>query len=797
MKIMNNLKKIFFLVGSLCVTLNMNAQTRDIYVTTGEVVNADGSKKSPFTSLKDVTNKIKELRKSGNNDKINVLISSGLYELDEPITFTEEHNGIDDGEIVFRVKDKGKVVLSGGRLIKNWIEKYPNHWVATLPEVKAGTWYFRQLFAGHKRLQRAKTPNEGFFLTNGCLSRYRKTLGKYTWGAKDKDADYWLARCGFSYRNDDIKYWDDWKNAEILTFHSWESSWQSIQSIDEENKDVYFTSPCRYPVGTFGSSMRYRIENIASALDMPGEWFLDKEKGELHLLTEDGQNPNDMEIHAPKLTKIVDFDGTNKDAVANVRFENIQFHYTDYKMGLYDIAPNWPSEIQKSMPYFPTDIRPGFTGAQAAPTAGSSFELTYAHNISFEECGMRHLGAIAVNIGKGCNGVTLNGCEIADIGAGGVYIGMDVRLPKKEGMPESDSPKNNKVSNCFIHSLGHVHPAAVGVWIAQASNNEIVNNEISYVSYSGTSLGWTWGVETNYTRNNYLARNYIHHTAQVLGDAAGMYSLGDCSGCIYDGNFIDQIYKGKGVAGVVDGMGFDECSSNITIRNQVVGKVSGKVASFGRRSSAELQKWENNNFNMDIARPVIKHKPGMEASSMTVVAEFKPVSTFINLSGWLEQRWVMKKNGDSNEDGFIGIYIQGKQAVGCMNIGGGKSNFYEIKSDDNIVIDDSENQALLNYDGEYMRFYFNGIFVGERKVNKKRSLVTGELAIAPISANSLRNGIDELSIYSSSLTPETINKKKSTFTWKAPEVKFTINEDKVKKDAGPKDKYRKNFIIED
>lgn len=779
----------------LCIGFRLDAQINDIYVAADKTVNADGSAKYPYSSLKDATDRIKELRKSGNHDKINVIISSGLYELNEPITLSAEHNGVGDKEIVFRPKDNGKVVLSGGRLIKNWVEKSPNHWVAVLPEVKAGTWYFRQLFAGQQRLQRAKTPNDGFFLTNGCLSRYKDTLGKYTWGAKEKDADYWLARCGFSYRNEDIKYWDDWKNAEILTFHSWESSWQSIQSIDEKNKDVYFTSPCRYPVGTFGSSMRYRIENIASALDMAGEWFLDKETGELHLLTENGQNPNDMEIHAPRLTEIVDIQGRDNEAVANVRFENLQFHYTDYKMGLYDTAPNWPSEIQESMPYFPTDIRPGFTGAQAAPTAGASFVMTYARNIGFEECGLRHLGAIAVSIGKGCDGVTLNGCEIADIGAGGVYIGMDVRLPEKEGLPENDSPKNNKVSNCYIHSLGHVHPAAVGVWIAQASDNEIVNNEISYVSYSGTSLGWTWGFENNYTKNNLLARNYIHHTAQVLGDAAGMYSLGDCSGSVYDGNYIDQIYKGEGVHGVVDAMGFDECSSHIVIRNTVVGKVSGKVASFGRRTSAELQEWDNNNFSMTVERPVFENKPGMEAPVMAVEATFKPVSTFINLSGWLEQRWLVRKNGDSNTDGFFGILIEGKQAVAYMNIGGGDKNVHRIVSESSVVNDDVNNRALLSYDGKTMRFYFNDKLVGEKEVNQPRTNGQGKLEIAPISANSLRNGIEELKIYTAAATPETLSGKKASFSWKAKKEKFRINEKKVIKEAGPDKKYKAVFVM--
>ena len=791
----NTWKILLLLLGECCIGTSLCAQTT-IYVRSGEQQDADGSKKAPFTSLIEATDYIKNLRANGNQKEVRVLVYPGLYELETSLTFTPLHNTETSGTITFSPAEEGNVVLSGGRHIKNWKEITPNHWVALLPEVKAGNWYFRQLFAGHQRLQRAKTPNEGFYTTKGALSPYAKELGKYrSLNQKDENpAAFWLSRCGFAYRDRDIQYWDDWQNAEILTFHSWECSWQAIQAIDTVKRDVYFTSPCRYPVGSFGQAMRYRIENIASALDMPGEWFLDRKTGELHLLTNEGENPNQMNIHAPRLTRILEVRGESGHAVANIRFEQIQFQYTDYKMGLYDIAPKWPAEIQEAIPYFPADIRPGFTGAQAAPTAGSSLKLVYADRITFERCGMRHLGAIAVRIAKGCNEVVLNGCEIADTGAGGVYMGEDIRLVDQEGMPESDSPKRNVVSNCLIHSLGHVHPAAVGVWMAQTSDNKIVNNEISYVSYSGVSLGWTWSFDKNYTKNNYIARNYIHHTAQVLGDAAGIYSLGDCSGSVYDGNYIDQIYKGDGVHGVVDAMGFDECSSHITIRNNVVGKVSGKVASFGRRSSAELQEWDNNNFSMKVERPVLEHKPGMEASQMAVVARFKPVSTFINLSGWLEQRWLVRKNGDSNKDGFFGILIEGKQAVAYMNIGGGSKNVHRIASESSLVNDDVENLALLSYDGQMMRFYFNNKLVGEKAVNQSRTTGQGKLEIAPISANSLRNGIEELKIYPAAATPETVQGMKASFSWKAKKEKFRINEKKVMKEAGPDKKYEAGFI---
>ena len=795
MKYYKTLKKSLLICSFLICYWVSYGSTIDIYISNSSTRQGDGSKSAPFTTFLQVTERLKELRSQGDHCPVNILINPGIYELDKPLLLTPEHNKETDGLVTFKPSQKGEVVLSGGKHITQWAEVEPNHWVANLPEVKNGKWYFRQLFAGHKRLPRARTPNNGFLKTKGGLSIFKNNKGLIGNVEHAKEAKHWLSRCGFSYQDRDIHYWNDWKNAEILTFHSWECSWQSILSIDTLNKDVYFTSPCRYPVGNFGSNMRYRIENIREALDEAGEWFLDRENGELHLLTKEGENPVDMQIYAPCLEQVLECTGTDQKAVSNIHFEQIDFQYTAYRMGLYDVAPNWPEEIQKGIPYFPSDIRPGFTGAQAAPTAGASLNFNYANHISFEQCGMRHLGAIGVSIAKGSRGIQLNGCEIADTGAGGIYIGFDVRLVKEAGIPQSDAPKGNIVSNCLITSLGHVHPAAVGVWMAQTSDNKIVNNELSYISYSGISTGWTWGFEPNYTKNNYIAHNYIHHVAQILGDAAGMYSLGDCEGTVYDANYIDQIYKGDGVHGVVDAMGFDECSSKITIRNTVVGKVSGKVASFGRQSSPELQIWENNNFDMNISRPVFESKPGMEPEHFTLHARFHPFSTFINLSGWHEQRWLFRKNGNHNQNGFYGILIQGKQAVAYLNTGG-KGYLYQIASQDNVVKDDTDNTATLSYDGKVLKFYFNGSLVGEKDINKKRVVGNGKLEIAPIAANSLRNGIQELVIMNRAVDPQQVQSSAASFSWKAPTPKkASLNVQKVIREAGPDKKYQKKFIM--
>jgi hypothetical protein len=48
---------------------------------------------------------------------------------------------------------------AGGRRISGWKRVEGNLWKTHLPEVQAGKWNFRQLFANDNRITRARTPN--------------------------------------------------------------------------------------------------------------------------------------------------------------------------------------------------------------------------------------------------------------------------------------------------------------------------------------------------------------------------------------------------------------------------------------------------------------------------------------------------------------------------------------------------------------------------------------------------------------------------------------------------------------
>ncbi len=553
-------------------------------------------------SLPDAQAAVRKALAGGVQGRIEVLLHGGTHRIESPLVFAAADSGSAEQPVTWRAAEDAHPVVSGGRAITNWRNMGENHWVAVLPDVKAGKWYFRQLWAGDKRLQRACLPNQGFLQTAGPLTPYKAAVnsginpnGTVRPFNKDMKTAL-LARCGFKFKDGDIQEWDNWQEAEIITYHKWECSWQTIRRIDAENNLVYMNSPCRYPVGRFGS-MRYRVENIPSALDEPGEWYLDGRKGELHYLGREGENPDTMDFTAPFAAQLLLFteaeDG--KQGASHIKFEDIAFKHCRYELGIYDIAPNWPEEIRKLDPSFPEDPRPGYTDSQAAPRSGEAVRLTGAQDIAFERCRFNHLGAWALHIDWRSSRIAIKGCEIFDAGGGAVQIGNPVRLVEKAGIPEDWAPSHNTIDNCWIHHCGLVHPSAVGVMIAQAHDNTISHCEIHDLSYSGISSGWTWGKDKCYTYMNRISNNYIHHVARKLGDAAGLYSLGNNFGSVCAENYLDQIVKAPGVHGVVDAMGFDEHSNDFLIDRNVVGRISGKPVSFNRNSWDDMR-WTNNNF---------------------------------------------------------------------------------------------------------------------------------------------------------------------------------------------------------
>lgn len=115
----------------------------------------------PFASIGRARDAIRQWKaaQGGLKGPVTVRIRGGEYFLAETISFTPEDSGTPQGPITYEAFAGEQPVLCGGRTITGWQPYQGEILVATLPEVRAGKWYFRSLFAAGRRQIRARHPN--------------------------------------------------------------------------------------------------------------------------------------------------------------------------------------------------------------------------------------------------------------------------------------------------------------------------------------------------------------------------------------------------------------------------------------------------------------------------------------------------------------------------------------------------------------------------------------------------------------------------------------------------------------
>ena len=120
-----------------------------------------GKTDGPFASITRAREAIRELKaaQDGLRRPVTVQVRGGTYYISGTITLTPEDSGTKEHPITYTAYPGEKPVLCGGRRITGWRTDDGKIYYADLPWVKAGKWYFRQLFVDGCRAVRARFPN--------------------------------------------------------------------------------------------------------------------------------------------------------------------------------------------------------------------------------------------------------------------------------------------------------------------------------------------------------------------------------------------------------------------------------------------------------------------------------------------------------------------------------------------------------------------------------------------------------------------------------------------------------------
>ncbi len=405
----------------------------------------------------------------GEGKDILVYIREGYYPLENPLEFTPDDGGervqtnlptgafeyhkLKDQYVTYAAYPGEKPVILGGKLITSW-KKKNDHWVSK-PDMKE----VKSLVADGVMQPLARIPNSGFF----------------------KPAELPKTKQSFKYRKGDIENWPDMEDNRIIMLLRWHTGHNSIARIDETNQTIHLSEPQK---GIVVVPPRYYIENVKSLLDGPGEWFFDKNSGELSFIPPIGiQDPKELFCIAPALDQILVVSGNREKPVRNLRFYGLSFE--------------------------------GVNAGKAA------INFEYAHNCELVDSKLTAMSGKGVALGLGSyqNKILYN--TITDIGSSAISV---------EGAPHPeywmDIIRETVISYNYVENAGGSSISDHNTLNSIISHNEVTNNH----GRTGISVGGWRNLEEAITGGYRVEYNHVHHVQSRADDSGAITT----SGMTYD-----------------------------------------------------------------------------------------------------------------------------------------------------------------------------------------------------------------------------------------------------------------------
>lgn len=519
-----------------------------------------GTEKKPFASLIRARDAVRERTKTGQTADITVFLRGGTYELKAPLLFGPADSGTNKFSITYRAYPGEKPIISGGRRITGWKAGPDEIWQAELPEVKAQNWYFRQLFVDGQRATRSRTPNAD------SKAPYLKV--------KDAELKEEEGIWKVILAPGQVKNWKNIADVEILVTGYWDIMRKRLASVDEGKGEVMLAPP-HVDAGHHSpkSGKWCFFENAIEMLDQPGEWYLDHITGVLSYWPLDGQDMSKVGVVAPVLTRLLQIAGTTDQLARNVHFKGLSFQHAQWPL------PAWGHAGQQAGSMHIPDKDTGFVG--------QSILWEFADTCSLTDCEITHVGGCGISLHKGCINNLVEGNHVYDIGCNGINVGENLStIYNKHGFvgprstpnykpPAREIPRNNRITNNYVHACGVDYYGGVGIYIAFTDGTVVSHNLLHDLPYTGISVGMMWGANPaplTVCRNNVIEYNHIYDVMKKQGDGAGIYTLGAQPGTVIRGNVIHDV-RGRSpftLSAPHAGLYFDSGSSEMLVEANTV-----------------------------------------------------------------------------------------------------------------------------------------------------------------------------------------------------------------------------------
>ncbi len=450
----------------------------------------------PFASLQKAQEAVRncKLTHSLLINGITVCLLEGTYPITTTLQLTQEDSGTSSAPITWRACKKQTVRLTGGKSVSGFraVEDAAirsrldsdirDHIVQAdlkslgiseyLPFMASGKIGMELFYLGQP-MQIARWPNYRYETVSGLTAENRgdirgrrgRTAGKII--LNSKRILRWIGEH------------DAWVHG--FWFWDWSDSYQKISRIDPDTYMIHLENP-QHGYG-YRQNQRFYGLNILAELDVPGEWYLDRQSGILYFYPPEPLQDNQVAVSLLNLPMIT------LNNTSHIRIENL----------IFECSLETPVQI---------------TGGEQNRIAG---------------CVFRNLAGNAIAIHGGTRNGVLS-CDIYNTGTGGIslsggdrntltpaaqyavnnYIHHYSRWRKTGATAISTAGVGNRIAHNLIHDAPHM---AIGL----SGNDHVIEyNDIHHV-----------GLETNDAGAFYMGRNWTQRGNLIRGNFFHDLGTGD------------------------------------------------------------------------------------------------------------------------------------------------------------------------------------------------------------------------------------------------------------------------------
>ena len=511
-----------------------------------------GAAGKPFATIEQARDALRAARASGPlTGGAEVIVHAGRYAAPGKIVFAAEDSGLAHAPVVYTAAPGEQVSVTGARLIpsaafmpigdeamKTRLDPDVQSRVLCAdlnalgvpklsqpPDSLRMPFAVPELFFNGQRMTLACWPNEGWATIKTIVDKgTMRNDGSVTDSADPKKPRPTENKGGvFTYEGDRPSRW---KPETGLWLHGfWCFDWYDdairVASIDPAKHEITLKVGHQYGVRQGNPSpRRWRAVNVFEELDLPGEYFIDRDSNRLYFW------PPEKLDGARVMLATRDEPLAVLKSVANVTLRGITFE-----------------EAQ-----------------------GDALHVLDCQGVSIEGCLIRNIRKKAIHLDGGA-GNRVFACDIHDIGTGGIFLGGGDR---KTLAPAGNSVENTHIWNFSVHQLTYasaLHLSGVG---NVACHNFIHDAPHQAVSVSGNDHLFEYNVVSNVCvssddaaafykgrnpscRGNVLRYNLWRDIGSPRGhgNAAVYFDDGDGGDMVYGNVFYRCGDPGKGSFGTV------------------------------------------------------------------------------------------------------------------------------------------------------------------------------------------------------------------------------------------------------